>query len=152
MPVERSAGAIIARETPKGRMYLLLQHPPGKYSRNQSQKKKGGHWDFPKGHIEKGERTEDTVRREVIEESGISNIEFAPGFKETIKYFVGPKGDRRLKFVAFFLAFSKQRRITISHEHMGFKWLAFEKAYKLATYPETKRLLKKADDFLKKSP
>lgn len=151
MPVERSAGAIIARETPKRRMYLLLQHPPGRYSRNQAQKKKGGHWDFPKGHIEKGEKTSDTVRREVREESGLSDIEFVDGFKETIRYFVGPKGQRRLKFVAFFLAMAEQRKITISHEHMGFRWLTFDKAYKLATYPETKRLLKKADEFLRKS-
>jgi hypothetical protein len=37
---ERSAGAIIFREEGEERYYLLLYHPVG-------------HWDFPKGHIEK---------------------------------------------------------------------------------------------------
>ncbi len=42
MKREISAGAVIVRNTRSGRKYLLLK--------NQK-----GHWDFPKGHIEKGE-------------------------------------------------------------------------------------------------
>jgi 8-oxo-dGTP pyrophosphatase MutT (NUDIX family) len=34
-----------------------------------------GHWDFPKGHIEKNENEMAAVLREVKEETGIANIE-----------------------------------------------------------------------------
>ena len=72
--VEKSAGAVIFRKEDDKIYYLLLHY-------------QGGHWDFPKGNIEKGEKLEDTVRREVKEETGIENIKFALGFKEAIKYF-----------------------------------------------------------------
>ena len=44
-------------------MYLLL-------------KQHQGHWGFPKGHIEKGERLIDTAVRELREETGIRKINF----------------------------------------------------------------------------
>ncbi len=33
------------------------------------------HWDFPKGHVEKGEVIEDCAIREVMEETGIEDVE-----------------------------------------------------------------------------
>lgn len=73
MPQEFSAGAALFHRN-KEIEYLLLHY-------------KSGHWDFPKGHIEKGESREKTIRREVEEETGIKEIIIIPGFKETIKYF-----------------------------------------------------------------
>ena len=149
MPVERSAGAIIFREDKNGREYLLLHHYPSKFQKD-SKKFTDGHWDFPKGHIEKGEKTEDAVRREAKEETGISKIEIIPGFKETVRYFVGPKEERRLKFVAWFLARTEQKQVKVSFEHQGYVWLSLEEAMRQATYSDTKKLLKKADEFLSK--
>lgn len=149
MPVERSAGAVIFRNTSKGREYLLLHHHPSKFSKESQ--RIGGHWDFPKGYIEKGEKTEETARREVEEETGIKKIEIVPGFKETIRYFVNFKNEHRLKFVAFFLAKTSQKEVKISWEHQGYIWLPFQEAYKKLTYRNVKNLLKNADEFLKKS-
>ena len=145
MPVERSAGAVIFRDTKKGPQYLLLHHYLNSRAR---ERKSDGHWDFSKGHIEKGEKTEDTVRREIEEETGISDITFIPGFKETTKYFVGTEPDRRLKFVAFFLAKTHAEKVAISHEHQGFAWLPFEEACERVTYKDSKNLLKRANAFL----
>ena len=61
MPVIRSAGAVVFRDAPTGREYLLLQHPDKDNKRVSKPAK--GHWDFPKGHIEAGEDTETTIRR-----------------------------------------------------------------------------------------
>ena len=94
---ERSAGAVVFRKTKSGRVYLLIQHP-GKPN-GRVHKPTQGHWDFPKGHIESGEKTEDTVRREVQEETGIIAIDILAGFKETIRYCVDYGVGRRLKFV-----------------------------------------------------
>jgi len=87
MPREKSAGAIIFRREPfdtaqgkKYKIYFLLLHYP-------SLNRKGGHWEFPKGHIEEGENEEETMRREIQEETGIKDLEMVLGFKKYIKYF-----------------------------------------------------------------
>lgn len=146
MPVERSAGAVIFRESAKGREYLLLHHQPMKNTR--ASKPVSGHWSFPKGHIERGETTESTVQREVKEETGISKLVFIPGFKETIRYFVLYDNEKRLKFVAFFLCRTAQKKVIISFEHQGFAWLLYEEAYKTLTYASDKKVLKAAQVFL----
>ena len=48
--------------------YLLLKH-------------RAGHWNFPKGLIEKGEKLEQAALREVKEEAGLENLKFIKGFK-----------------------------------------------------------------------
>lgn len=140
MPVIRSAGAVVFRETNKGREYLLIQHRPPYH-----------HWDFPKGHIEKGEKTEEAVRREIKEETGISEIEIISGFKETIRYFVKYTGEKSLKFVAYFLAKTNEKKVKISSEHEDFIWLGFPEAQERITYATSKKVLEKADEFLEKS-
>ncbi len=147
MPVERSAGAVVYRETKKGREYLLLHHAK---STRAMRPVSMGHWSFPKGHLEKGETTEETVRREIKEETGIGHIEFIPDFKETIRYFVNYNGEKQMKFVAFFLCRTTEKKVTISFEHQGFAWLAYEEAIKQVTYPSDKKVLKQAENFLAK--
>lgn len=150
MPVERSAGAVIFRETKKGREYLLLQHAPDK-SHYPLPRHPAGHWDFPKGHIEKGEKTEDAARREVREETGLSHIGLISGFKGTIRYFVLVNKEKRLKFVAFFLARADKGRVKLSFEHQDFLWLSYKEAHQKLTYANAKQVLKSAESFLRKS-
>lgn len=148
MPVERSAGAVIFRESVQGKKYLLLRHQP--VEQIPAVKLRIGHWSFAKGHVEKGETTEQTVRREVKEETGITELDFILGFKQTIRYFVNYNGEKRMKFVAFFLAKTKQKKVTISFEHQGYKWLSYEEAYHNVTYTSDKQVLKAAEAFLSK--
>ena len=152
MPVERSAGAVVFRESGKGREYLLLHHHEMADKKRASRPVSVGHWSFPKGHVEKGETTEQTVRREVKEETGITKLELVPDFKETIRYFVNYDGQKRMKFVAFFLAKTNQKKITVSFEHQGFAWLSYEQAIVTVTYRSDKQILKAAEAFIKLSP
>ncbi len=145
---ERSAGAVVFRKTKFGREYLLIQHPDAPNDRVH--KPTSGHWDFPKGHIEAREKTKDTVRREVREETGILNIVPVPDFKETIRYVVDYEGRKRLKFVVFFLAETKQKRVVLSFEHQAYAWLPYKEAYQKLTYQNAKRVLSAAERFLKK--
>ncbi|PIR72319.1 MAG: diadenosine tetraphosphate hydrolase [Candidatus Nealsonbacteria bacterium CG10_big_fil_rev_8_21_14_0_10_36_24] len=146
MPKETSAGAIIFRKEDSVIYYLLLHY-------------KSGHWDFPKGHIEEGEKEEDTVKREVAEETGIKNIKIIEGFKERIKYFFREnynskenkeKGRKEwiFKTVTFYLAQTQTKEVKISFEHKGFKWLRYEEALKQLTFKNAKEILKKANDRL----
>jgi len=143
--VERSAGVVIFRNTPKGRKYLLLHYPVMK---SASGKKRGGHWDFTKGHLEKKETSLEAAQRESREETGITRLDFVSGFKETIKYFLNYKNGNKLKFVVFFLAETAQKRIKISQEHRDFVWLPFAEAMSKITFKNAKNILQKAENFL----
>ena len=135
MPLEKSAGAVVFRRQGNKIYYLLLRYELG-------------HWGFPKGHIEKGETIEDTARREIEEETGLKNIKFVEGFKEWIKYFFKLKGKNIFKIVTYFLAETKIKKIKISFEHIGFKWLTYKEAMKQLTFRNSKEILKKANEFL----
>jgi 8-oxo-dGTP pyrophosphatase MutT (NUDIX family) len=153
MPREKSAGAIIFRKD-SGNIYYLLLHYPSKNRR-------GGHWEFAKGHVEEGESDEETVRREIFEETGIGDLKILPGFKQHIKYFFRQyrenitEEDKKkgkspwiFKLVTFFAAETKIKDIKISHEHTGFLWLPIEEAIKKTTFKNSKRLLKEANNFI----
>lgn len=141
MSVERSAGAIIFRKDEGKNSYLLLHYPIGFRTSKD-------YWDFPKGHIEKGEDILQTVKREVFEETGLRDIEFVEGFKETIKYFFKVQGKTVIKFVTFYLIQTKEKEVKISWEHIGYKWLPYEKALEQLTFKNAKEILQKANDYL----
>jgi bis(5'-nucleosidyl)-tetraphosphatase len=111
-----------------------------------------GHWDFPKGHVEKGENEKDAALRELKEETGIKNAEILEGFKEKISYFFRAKYmDNKVVFkeVVFFLAFVYETAVTLSYEHIGYKWARYEDALNTITYKNSKEVLKKAEQFIK---
>lgn len=136
---EKSAGAVVYRRFGQKIKYLLLHY-------------ESGHWDFPRGHIERGEKERQTAKREISEETGIVKLEFVPGFRVSTKWFFKKKIGKRFfsvhKTAVLFLAETKARRVKISHEHIGHKWLVYEKAVKQATFDNTKNLLEKANKFL----
>lgn len=156
MPREKSAGAVVFRKEPRrgtnslrgrdSKIYYLLLHY------------QSGHWDFPKGHIEEGEREEETARREVAEETGIKDIRIIEGFKEWIKYFFRKtynlekeekkKASWIFKIAVFYLVETKTKEVKISWEHRGYKWLPYDKALRQVTFKNAKEILKKANNFL----
>ncbi len=157
MPKEESAGAVLFYEKGGTIEYLLLRYD------------ETGHWDFPKGHIEKGEDEIGTIKREVREETGIEDVEIIPGFQEQIAYFyrrsknpfLGRRGKyvpRRydhdvpgatFKTVSFYLARTKTKQVTLSREHTDCRWLSYEEARDRLTFENAKEILKKADSFLR---
>ena len=143
MPFERSAGAIIFRKQGNNVVYLLLNYPG-------TSRTAGGYWDLPKGHIEKGEKELDTVRREVAEETGLTDIIILDDFKEWIKYFF-KSGDQNIsKIVTFYLAETQSKEIKVSYEHTGYVWLPYEEALEKLAFENARGVLRKANDFLTK--
>ena len=137
MPRERSAGAIIFRRVGKI-LYLLLKYTY-----------KTTYWDFPKGNIEPGETEEETVRREIKEETGIEDIRLLPGFKEKISYFYRREGQTIYKEVVYFLAETGTATVKISKEHVGFEWVDYETARERLK-ENSRSALEKAHEFLTK--
>lgn len=142
MPLEKSAGAVIFIKN-KEIKYLLLHYP-------SSSRAAKNYWDFPKGHIEKGEKEIETANREIKEETGIEDLKFVKGFKEWIKYFFRFRGKAIFKIVTFYLAETKTKEVKISAEHIGYKWLCYDDAIKQLGFKNAKEILKSANSFLVK--
>ena len=135
---EKSVGAVIFRKEGDKVLFLLLHYH-------------SGHWDYPKGHVEDAETDEQTLRREVEEETGITDIEIIPGFKKEIRYFYRAKGDEKekrkeskrglniMKKVIFYLAETKTKDVKTT-EHVGFEWLNRESALKRITYKKSREV------------
>jgi len=153
---EKSCGIVLFREEPRKwqsagasahadntetpadhkRKYLVLHYP-------------GGHFDFPKGHVENYDKDEyATAARELEEETGITDIEFIPKFRELVHYTYKKAGKPSRKQVVFFLAKTKTIVVTISFEHKNFFWLTFKEAMKKLTFKNAKQLLEKAEKIL----
>lgn len=136
---ERSAGFVVYRLTPDGvRQYLLLDY--------------GRHWDFAKGHVEKGEDDLGAALRELREETGITDARLIPGFQHEITYFFRDRKKGLIrKSVMFFLGQTgaKDDDVVVSHEHEGFTFLPFDQALKKITYPNARQVLKLAEEKLR---
>ena len=142
MPLEKSAGAVVFRKEGNKIYYLLLHYPSGtRTPRN--------YWDFPKGHIERGEKEIETVKREVKEETGLEDIKFIEGFKKWVKYFFRFQGKTVFKMVIFYLVETKNKNVKISSEHIGYKWLPYEEALEQLLFKNAKEILEEANNFLK---
>lgn len=144
MSLEKSAGAVIFRKN-KEIKYLLLHYPSGSRTPGKD------YWDFPKGHVEKGEKELETVKREVKEEAGLEDIKFIEEFKEWIKYFFKAEGKTVFKIVTFYLVQTQTEKIKLSEEHIDSEWLPYEEALERLTFKNAKEILTKAHSFLETS-
>ncbi|MFC1644636.1 bis(5'-nucleosyl)-tetraphosphatase [Patescibacteria group bacterium] len=147
---DKSAGAVIYREENGENLYLLLRY------RNY-------HWDFVKGHTEKGETLAETMIRETEEETGITDLRMEKKFKKNIYYYYRAKGNERkerlesgrkiniIKKVIYFLAETSASDVKLSHEHIDFVWLNYEKAVQKVTFDNARNVLAAADKYLKKN-
>ncbi|MFC1756366.1 bis(5'-nucleosyl)-tetraphosphatase [Patescibacteria group bacterium] len=146
---EKSVGAVVFIKEGGSIKFLLLHYI-------------SEHWDFPKGHIESGESDEETLRREVKEETGITDIKIIPGFNEEVGYFYEAKDEERKKRirkgiavkiekkVGYYLSEVFSKNVKLSKEHIGYEWLNYENALKRVTYIKSKNILISAGEFLKK--
>lgn len=133
---ERSSGAVIfSIDKDSGAEFLLLHHT-------------SGHWDFPKGNIESGEDEKQAARREILEETGIQDVNFLEGFRKKIEYRY-KRGEKLIhKEVIFYLLRTDTKKITLSNEHIAYLWNKYDNAVKQLTYKNAKNVLTEAKKFL----
>ena len=142
--MEKSCGVVLFNE----QKILLLQHAT---DQKEGEWDLQGHWDFPKGHVDKGETEIETATRELEEETGIKNIILLDNFRKTINYKI-QKRDRKIsKEVVFFIATTVETEINLSHEHVDYGWFDFTSALKQLTYDNARSVLSEAIFFYEKN-
>ncbi len=114
-----SAGVVVVRR--QGDEYLFLLLRAYKY------------WDFPKGIVESGEDPLDAARREVKEETTISDLDFKWGFE-----FMDTGPYNRGKIARYYIAETRQDDVKLpvnpeigKPEHDEYRWVTYEEALKL---------------------
>ncbi len=133
-----SVGIILFRLFPRSVKYLLI-------------KQHQGHWGFPKGHIETGEKHIDTAIRELYEETGIKKINFlSRKVLLTDDYCFDKETVRIHKIVDYFIAETETLKVRIDgREILNYKWCTFDKAVEKLTFSESKKILKQAVKIIK---
>jgi 8-oxo-dGTP pyrophosphatase MutT (NUDIX family) len=133
---EFSAGFILFRNTPGGRVYLLLDY--------------GRHWDYAKGHLEEGETAWKAAVRELREETGIRKVDRVGRFKMEMHYFFfSPKKGRIAKTVTYFLGHTTCETVKVSDEHEGYEWLGYDEAMARLTFDNAREILAAAEAFMR---
>ena len=123
MEKEKSCGCIVIDNN----KVLLVKH-------------NAGHWDFPKGHVEKNETEEQTALREVKEETNL-DVEIISGYRYTTEYC--PKENVH-KEVVYFLARKISSDIKAQESEISnIEWVEIEKATEQITYSNSKEILEK---------
>jgi bis(5'-nucleosidyl)-tetraphosphatase len=141
---EKSVGAVVFRKQENKILYLLLCY-------------RSWQWDFPKGHTEKSESEEQTLCREILEETGISEISILPNFRQNAWYFYRAKrnelkeriekgrGINIFKRVVIYCVQTESSLVQLDFENKNFAWLPFEQAYEKLGNTDSKRILTRAN-------
>lgn len=134
MKREKSCGAIVFKYENGRLMILTLRH------------KHGGHWSFPKGHVENGETEVQTALREVKEETDL-DIELLQGFRHTVEY--SPKPGVK-KLVVYFLGRAGANAVAVKQEaEIGeLKWVEWDEAFRIVSFKNDRELLSEVREML----
>lgn len=133
-----SAGIVVYRLDESGvRKYLLLHYP-------------SGHWDYAKGHLDEGEDIQQAAVRELVEETGISDVILKQGLILPMYYEYKGAGFLHKKKVDYLIGQThcEEGSVVISHEHQGFGWYKYEEAMKQLTFDNARDVLLAAESFL----
>lgn len=137
MKLEISAGVIVYFKPHANfkKQYLILQYLPG-------------HWDFPKGKLEDKESFQQAALRELKEETGLE-VKLNEGFEQPLDYIFKDKSQMLVqKKVIYFMGEADTQNITLSHEHIDYKWLEVADALRQLTYENSRQVLRMADLFI----
>lgn len=133
MNKEKSYGAVVVKRHLGQWQILLVKHA------------RGGHWSFPKGHQEPGESIEETIHREVEEETGLQ-VELDPIYDYVSCYDLP---DGRPKEVFYYLARPKSDLLIRKEGEIdSIGWYSFDEAEEVITYEADKCILRQMHEDL----
>jgi 8-oxo-dGTP pyrophosphatase MutT (NUDIX family) len=133
-----SAGGIVVRDTIEGPSLVVGM---------RRRERDGATWTLPKGTPHRGETVEETALREVEEETGLKVriVERLP----SIDYTFVQRGSRIHKTVHYFLMEPVGGDLSQhDHEFQAVRWVPFDEAPTLLTFPTERALVATAADRL----
>jgi len=134
--IRNGAGALLFN--PNLKKFLLLRHN----IENEE------YWNIPKGGIEEGETTTETVKRELREEAGIIDYSLKDKYFVTMHTYTS-KGNLRKAYITHFAAITKKNKPELSSEHIDYKWLSFKELLEQAHFPNQKWVYYKLGNYLR---
>ncbi len=93
-------------------------------------------WDLPGGNLEFGENLEDSILREIKEETGIEV--FSLSILGVAEGFDSPSAFR---VTVGYTAKAKTTNVVLSYEHDDFKWVTKDEFFKLDIYEPHRKLV-----------
>ncbi len=134
---EFSAGGIVFRKKGEAFEVLLIKDAYGR-------------WSWPKGNIDKDEKSQDTALREVKEEVGLKNIRILGKIGRS-NYFYRLKGDLIFKTVFFFLLEANEdEKLKVQRSEIeDARWFKPDAAKKCVEYKGAREMLEKAIEMYK---
>lgn len=125
--ITKSAGGIVINTD--GQVLVVSQH--------------GNSWSLPKGHIEDNEDVLAAAKREIEEESGISELVLLKDLGSYTRYRIGPPGTpedkSELKTIFLFLFTTTQTHLNPSDPHNPeARWVDIDAVSELLTHPKDK--------------
>jgi 8-oxo-dGTP pyrophosphatase MutT (NUDIX family) len=127
---QRAAGGIVVRDNHILSIYRL------------------GYWDFPKGHVESGEKDKETAIREVMEETGIDSLSVSKDLGYTYHIFPAPDKHLILKETHWYEMYTTTNKIPSPQTEESIlraEWIPLESMNQLLeqTYPSLKDLMER---------
>lgn len=127
MKYEKSCGAIIYKYEENSVYLLMVMHI------------NGGHWSFPKGHVENDETEPETAIREIKEETGL-DVVIDTSFRQVVTY--SPRNGVT-KDVVYFAAVPVTLDFVPQKEEISkIKWVSLNEAENTVTFDNDKKLVK----------
>lgn len=121
-----SAGGVVINK--KGEVLVVSQN--------------GNSWSLPKGHIDEGEDALAAAKREIYEESGVSNLKLIKELGRYQRYKIGKNGGEdkaELKSITIFLFTTNQEALSpVDSENPEARWVVKDEVAQLLTHPKDK--------------
>jgi ADP-ribose pyrophosphatase YjhB (NUDIX family) len=109
-------------------------------------------WGFPKGHVEKGETNLEAAKREIYEESGVSELEYIKDFGKYERHKISSDGGddlSQLKTIFMFLFRTKQQELgPIDPCNPEAKWIDKDNVTSVLTHRKDKEFFISVKDKL----
>ncbi len=114
------------------RKILLLQVNPASLRGKVTEP----YWDIPGGRVQRGDTIEQTVRREVTEETGIDAVQNLQPLHIVLSNIriPLPSGDVGLILAVYTCTIANDVKIILSNEHISWGWFAPSRAASLLTF------------------
>lgn len=108
---------------------------------------RGDSWSLPKGHIDEGETALEAAKREIYEESGISDLELVGDLGTYERYRIGNNGigedTSELKSITIFLFRTGQTDLRpLDPDNPEARWVSLDEAITMLTHPKDREFFR----------